>query len=267
VIVFREQDHSYHNGSEQYRSVSSLIEPYKTFNKEAESLRMALKHMDPEWYSELASKYGYKSPTLITDMLGVYARRDVDEVQEQILAEWAEKGNESRTSGTLFHQTMERADIESGGRINPFTGEWHPLVDVRLKGYDNNSVEFLEDLQDGYYPELLLFNHEQKLCGQADMVFIKDRKIWIDDWKTDAKVDMKSFYTKRYGYTFLKPPLDHVHDTNYWIYALKISCYAWMLEEAGFDVEGTGFTHVGEENKLYRTPYMKDELNKLLWTI
>lgn len=264
MVIFRESDHSYHYNSEKYRSVSSLVEPFKTFDKEAESLRMACKHIDPDMYGALASKYGYKSGRIVMEMLDVYDREELDTVQKQILAEWGEKGLKSRTDGTAFHKQKESEDIAAGGRINPYTQIWTPLVNIRQEGYDNNSVDDLSKLEPGYYPELLLFNHEHKMCGQADMVFIDDeRRVYIDDWKTDQKVDMKSFYTKRYGYTFLKAPLDHVHDTNYWLYAIKLSFYAFMLEEAGFSIAEVGFTHVGSEH-LYRVPYMKDEVFKIL---
>lgn len=268
MVIFTKLNHQYHYNDGVYKSVSSLFKPYESFDSEAESLRMALKHIDPEWYGELSKKYGYKSPEIFTTMLCAYDREEIEDIRLLILADWKERGETAGTKGTAFHSTMEDFDIQRGGRINPYSGEWFPHADIRIPGYDNNSVEYLTDLENGYYPELLLFNHDHKLAGQADMVFIKDGKVWIDDWKTDKKIETKSFYTKRYGYTFLKPPLQDIHDSNFWRYALKISTYGWMLEDAGFEVMETGFTHVGGGAEggdyLYRTPYMRDEVLKIL---
>lgn len=268
MVIFKEADHSYHYNGEQYRSVSSVFKPYETFDRYTESLRMALKQDDPETYSELASRWGYKSTELVSTMLGLGDADHIKKLQEEILEQWTEKGTTSAARGTAFHKTVEQADILRGGRKSPFDQQWYDLVDVRLPGHDNNSVEYLNDLKDGYYPELLIFNHDFKIAGQADMVFVKDGKVWIDDWKTDAKIDTKSFYTRRYGYTFMKKPLDHVHDTNYWRYALKISTYAWMLEDAGFEIVQLGFTHVGGGadggDYLYKIPYLRDEVLKVL---
>jgi hypothetical protein len=268
MVLFSAIDHRYTCGDERYDSVSSVFEPYKSFNKDTESFRMALKVTDPEMYADLAKKHGYKSGELVSTMLTIYDPSDVVEKQQEILAEWQDKGDESRTRGTRFHSVMEQRDIQNGGRVNPYTKEWFPLVDVRVPGHDNNSVHHLEDLEDGYYPELLLFNHDEKIAGQADMVFVKRPNVWVDDWKTDQKIDTKSLFTKRYGYTFLAPPLSHVHDTNFWMYALKISTYAWMLEQAGFEPTELGFTHVGGGEAggdyLYRTPYLRKEVEAVL---
>lgn len=267
MVIFNEAPHKYFYGDTEYRSVSSLFKPFEGFDRDSESFRMALKLIDPDWYGELSRAYGYKSAKIGTEMIGIYSVEEVQELQQQILAEWSETALIATTQGTSFHKAMEAMDYDRGGRQNPFTDEWHPLVDIKIKGYDNNSVDFLNDLQDGYYPELLIFNHEKKLAGTADMVFVKDGKIWIDDWKTDKKIETKSFYTKRYGYAFMRAPLDHVFDCNYWRYALKISTYAWMLEEAGFEVAELGFTHVqgGEEggDYLYKVPYLREEVLSL----
>lgn len=268
MVIFQGIDHRYFFKEQEYRSVSAVFKPYETFVKEAESLRMALKALDPDWYSELSKKHGYRSPILMQEMLSMLEREEVVEMQQEILEEWTDRGQRAMASGTKFHSAMESMDIDRGGRDNPFTKEWFPHVSVRVPGYDNNSVDFLSDLGDGYYPELLLFDHDLGIAGQADMVFIKDKKAWIDDWKTDQKIDTKSFYTRRYGYTFLKDPLGNIHDTNYWRYALKISTYALMLENAGFEVAELGFTHVGGgadgNDYLYKVPYLKDDIKKVL---
>ncbi len=268
MVVFHEVPHKYFKGDVEYRSVSSVVKPYEGFDREAESFRMALKLIDPEWYGDLSRRYGYKSPTIVSEMISLYSIKEVQELQADILADWEEAGRVASQQGTAFHKAMEATDRDAGGRVNPYDSVWHDLVDVRVPGYGNNSVESLSDLKDGYYPELILFNDQYKIAGTADMVFVRDGQIWIDDWKTDKKIDTKSFYTKRYGYAFMNKPLDHVFDSNYWRYALKISLYAWMLEQAGFEVAQIGFTHVqgGESGAdfLYRVPFMKEEVLSLL---
>ncbi len=264
MVTFRQEDHTYWKGDQQFRSVSSIYKPYTTFNREGQSFRMALKRIDEPWYKELSKKHGYLSEKIAQTMLGVYSRDEVDKIQKEILEEWDLAGSESSAAGTLFHSTQELADIRAGGRVNPWTGNFLPYQNIRIPGFDNNSPDFLQDLEDGYYPELLMFDEDYLLAGQGDMVFIEDGKAYIDDWKTDKSIDMKSFYTRRYGFSYLKAPLNHIFDSNYWLYALKISTYGFMLDSAGFDIGGLGFTATKFDNKLYKVPYLYDDVKKVL---
>ncbi len=66
-------------------------------------------------------------------------------------------------------------------------------------------------------------------------------------------------------------PMDHIYETNYWKYAMKISTYANILEKEGFVVRNLGFTHVEINENLeiikqtkYKVPYKKFEVELAL---
>ena len=59
----------------------------------------------------------------------------------------------------------------------------------------------------------------------------------------------------------MKSPLKHLDDCNYNHYRLQISTYAWMLEQEGYVVRSTRFTHL---NKVYDFEYMKHEVELML---
>lgn len=48
---------------------------------------------------------------------------------------------------------------------------------------------------------------------------------------------------------------------NYNHYRLQISTYAWMLEQAGYTIRNTAFTHL---NQQYKFDYMKHEVQLML---
>lgn len=98
------------------------------------------------------------------------------------------------------------------------------------------------------------------------------RYIDIDDWKTDAEILLKpSYINPKYKSPYFNYPVDHLYDTNYWKYVLKISTYAKILEMEGFIVRNLAFTHVLlDENsnviskQRYKLPYKKEEVEFIL---
>lgn len=138
--------------------------------------------------------------------------------QEEVLAEWDAKRQESSEHGNLVHSSISKFLIE--GEINKdLSPLWDYLIDI-YKNY--HSVE----------SEKILFSEKYKIAGTADAILKTTRHprciVDIHDFKTNlAKgIQFKSPYKKYMHY-----PLKHLMDCNYNGYALQLSCYAYLLQE------------------------------------
>lgn len=273
IVHFTEKGHKYVSNDIRYESVSGLWKPYfKPFNAESVSIKKAFKELDIDNYNHCKKVLSYEHPDII-DMLKEETSLDINTILTQAQSyrdAWTAKAQK----GTDFHNKQERQDIEKGFRINPFNQKKCPVVSWDVdKGYENQSYPGnLFDIPDGYVPEHLVKDDEALLAGQLDQNFIETidgvRYVDIDDWKTDETVLLKpTFFNRKIGgYQKMLYPMDHIYETNYWKYAMKISTYAKMLEKEGFVVRNLAFTHVVIDENLdilketrYRLPYKSFE--------
>lgn len=281
-VIFTDSDHSYHYGKKRYESVSrafDIVKPDVDWDYNAG--RSWFKANYPEIYESVKKEkdMAFDHPQLIERLL---LRTGVPEEvylqgRDALRKDWKDNAEEATDRGTAFHTKMEMADYEAGGRINPATGEFMIVIKSERE-YDNESIcDNLYDLPDGYYPELLIFNHEYEIAGQADMVFIStdekgNRYVDIDDWKTDANILLKpEFKHPKKGYERYKAPLRHLYYTNHNTYMIKIGMYAWMMEQFGFKVRNLYFTSVDIDPETlevissfrYQLPYKKWEISQI----
>jgi hypothetical protein len=260
-IVFSKKDHKYSKGDKVFTSVSKLISKYKNeFNKDHWSTYKALESLIPNF------KEFKKGWDISKDNFILYAVQHVDpgllntKIQE-ILTNWEDETNKSIDKGNMYHLSKEAESYKRGFEINPFTKKEVPVRgsynDKESKG---SIITNLWELEDGYYPELIIWNENASLAGQADKIFIETengiRYVEVDDFKTNKKINKTGFKGQR-----MKPPLSHLDDANYTHYNLQLSAYAWMMEQFGYTVRNIGFHHY---NQLYKLPYLKTEIENIL---
>lgn len=194
-MKFIDATHSYLNdNNEQYTSVTTLIKKYEP-------------HKD---WDEIAAKYAKK------------VKKSVEEVK----AMWAQAGLDAVTKGTAFHNKMEALYNE--------TGIWNtegvdcvvhssPIIDGIKKA---RSLK----LDQGIYPELLVYSHNYKLAGQADLVEVVNNKINIKDYKTSKEIKKESHKHWRDGYEMMSFPLNNLMNSNFWHYSVQLNLYMAMLK-------------------------------------
>lgn len=250
VVYFKEENHIYTSDTQDYTSVSGLYKPYfKPFDADKVSVKKAFKDFDNANYLTCKKKLSYDHVDFIK-LLKKETDLDVKDLlrEAQVFRDtWTAKSQK----GTDFHSSQEELDHKNGFRINPFTNKKSEIIkwDIR-PGYENQSCPgALMDLPDGYIPEWLIKSDIHLIAGQADQGFIETidgvRYIDIDDWKTDETILMKpSFFHPKKGLAKMNYPINHIYETNYWKYAMKISTYAKMLENEGFVIRNLAFTHV-----------------------
>jgi len=254
-IKFHSSSHSYVQGQVPYISVSKLLSKYKTFDAEYWSKFKAYERIYDSKngagsFKVLARSWGREDYGLFAYMETILDPKEIEVERQKILSEWNSKNKKSIAKGNLYHESAEKSSYKRGFEIHPITMEEIPTIPkAGIPDADNYSLSSnLFELEDGFYPELLLWNEEYRIAGQADKVFIKtledgSRVVDIDDWKTNKKIDIQSFKHRTHGYSMLKPPLDHIMDCNFRHYELQLSFYAWMLEQFGFEVGHLCFHH------------------------
>jgi hypothetical protein len=280
-VIHHSADHSYYYGDKKYQSVSRVFDIVKPDTDwDYNAARSFFKNNYPELYEAVKAEkdMSFDHPQLIERLLlrSKISKEEFEAGRDALRKEWKDNAKEATDRGTAFHTKMEEGDYAAGGRVNPATGEIVGVVKYN-KTYDNEALcENLYDLPDGYYPELLVFNHELEIAGQLDMGFIrtqgKDRIVDIDDWKTDADILLKpKFKHPKKGYERLKRPVSHLYATNHNTYMIKIGMYAYMLEKFGFKVGNLYFTSVDIDHETlevisshrYSIPYKKWEISQI----
>jgi hypothetical protein len=135
---------------------------------------------------------------------------------------WTSKRNKSKEVGTILHSEIEQ--------------------DIKKKGFEYEgsklSVKFFEKtggfpsgkLEDNSsYPEFSVCDKDFDVCGRIDNVFVKNKKIYITDSKTDETIDKKAFSNEWVKAEKLLQPCSHLDNCNYNIISLKMSLYMYLI--------------------------------------
>lgn len=186
----------------------------------------------------------------------------LEEAMKRIESTWNKKSEKSSVDGTEYHLNKELASYKRGVEKNPYDGKTYPVIQrPPIEGIDNYTMcENLFDLEDGYYPELLVY--WDRLVGQADRLWIGTDKFgrYADcgDFKTYEKLTKRGFYDRKTRtYKTFKSPINHVEDCKLNKTGLQTSTYLWCLEQWGFQPRYNGFNHF---ETLYTLPYYRKEV-------
>lgn len=250
-VIFIADGHSYWYGAQRLKSVGVFIKPYFPKFREGYWLtHIALKEIFGKEYKEHYSSFSKRDRMLGPPALELFppflarvsAKEFVDK-KEEIRARWDLKRFESQFRGTKFHNEREEEVYNQGWMYNRYTNRQVALSpqNKRNKFYDNESLVMdLSKLKDGAYPELVIFDLELGICGQADMVFIETidgvRYVDIDDHKTNEKKPPKS------GTEYCLPPFDGMYACDHFKYEIQMNSYAYLLSRYGFVPRNLGYT-------------------------
>ena len=130
----------------------------------------------------------------------------------------------------------------------------HPIQNIRSK-IRNFTLRFRT--------EISLFHCGLCLAGQADALFVDaDGAITILDWKRTKSIRFDNPFRS------LKEPLQHLPDSNGWLYCLQLNVYKWMIEtELGFRVAAMYLGQVHPclpRARLITVPCMREELELMV---
>ena len=271
-LAFNEENHLYWNvnDNEKYISVTTLIHRFTNeFDKEFWSAYKALEKLlsKDSWNIEKKSLLNTKK--FDKEILNLYniSENDFNREQQSILDAWDEENRNSCERGTKIHADLENSFYKAGKNVS--------LQRFGIGGKFECKKDYSKlDLEYGVYPEYLISRTSDdgilKIAGQVDLIVKSGNEITICDWKTNKKIEQKSFFnTKTKSSTKMKYPLNTLDDVNFYHYTLQLSTYALMLQKINpnfiiKDLILVHFDHQGNQT-IYHCDYLKDEVERMLY--
>ncbi len=179
--------------------------------------------------------------------------------QEEILAQWDKKRDDSIDHGNRFHHALER--FSETTEILPTDEDIQPAIVSINKEYCHYYRVFNEHR---------VWNKENKIAGTSDkkcqITSHKASIIDFGDFKTNLSKGIQ--FSNPYN-QYMLGPLSHLQDCNFVKYNLQLTGYAWMEQQLTGCKIGKLFIHfIPPHNpmahyKLF-VPYMKREFESML---
>ena len=233
-VEFFEADHSYFvDGVRVPRSVTSLLHAYATPFDPQRALA-CMKRRDWDAKQEAMEQQG----------LGTS--------DQEIMARWRRNGEVQSKRGTLLHHHAECL-LNGVEVVQPHSPEF-------LQVQALCRALLLRGMQP-HRTELCVFHCGLRVAGQIDALFLDaEGKFAVVDWKRVRCLQSAGFDPLRY-------PLDHLPDTNLWLYSLQLNLYRYILEtEYGLAVSGMYLAVVHPEllsPRLMEVPRLDAEMHAL----
>lgn len=266
-IAYNDYKHVYYNlnTGERYTSVTTLIHMYQNeFDTDKWSKYKAIERLITknetddsskkqvfDAYKKQAGGYNnvvpYFENTVIKD--DENKRYKFGLLQQKILDEWKTTNKNSLIKGSEYHKKKEDYYLE---RCEAYYESI--LYKVCTDNKFDNGVDY------AIYPELLIYNDEFKIAGQADLIIRAKNDLIVRDYKTNKKLDMTNNFQN------LLYPLTHIQDCNFNHYQLQLSLYAYMLSHNfGVNVKELVVDHHTDTADIpYPCKYMYDEIDSIL---
>jgi ATP-dependent exoDNAse (exonuclease V) beta subunit len=207
-----------------------------------------------ETYTSVTTFIGkYKKP-FDKDKWSKYVAQRDGLSQEEVLDKWSNITTTAQNRGTNVHLIMENyikeKKIEKG---------YEEFVDSFIK--KTNGI-ILPDSK--ILSEELLYSHDHKLAGTADLIVENKNIFHVMDFKTNKKFN----YTNKYNEYFFEP-IDYLPQCEFTTYTIQLSIYARMHELlTGKKCAGMKVFYLREfKDKTFWQDipmiYMKDTVDKL----
>jgi len=221
-------------------------------NKEIFSMEKKLLLSTKKWDNNILSRYDIDPLVFNTKV-------------NEILDEYSKNRTESCERGTKFHKEMEESFYKPGTITLDKYGIGGKFKCIK----DNNKF----DLDQGVYPEYLVYYESPdkflKIAGQIDLLIKDGNDIWVLDWKSNKKIEQKSFFNAQLKQSkMMYYPINNLEDCNYSHYNLQLSTYAWMIEKNNpeFNIKGLILVHKDHDDNIttYNMNYLKDDVIRML---
>lgn len=206
---------------------------------------------------------------------------------DEIKSIWKAEAKRATDLGTWYHNCREQDfcmfdTMEKNGKD----------LSIQSPIYEDNGVKISpnQKLQEGIYPEHMVYLKSAGLCGQSDLVEVINGEVHITDYKTNKEIKVEG-YTNWEGITQkMSPPLSHLDDCNLNHYAIQLSLYMYIIlkhnpklkpgtlkihhiifEEVGKDKWGNPITALDANGDpivkdivYYDIPYLKSEVISII---
>lgn len=168
-----------------------------------------------------------------------------NKIKEYIKNYWNKLGKDATTKGTHLHECIEYF-------YNDFFIEEYPPEFTMFLDFHNEHKEY-----NRYRTEWVIYDLDYDIPGTIDMVYEKDGKFVICDWKRSKDIKMFPYKNKR-G----KSPIEHIPDCNFYHYSLQVNLYKYILEK-NYDIEISDMwiVNIHPNNEFYEK-YIIDDYQK-----
>lgn len=219
-LVFNEKDHSYHNSDGvKYTGVTTLLSKYKKgFDSDAMSKYKSLKDFLSEDKFTKLKKHagGWENVFAFYEKICSISEENqigLDKIRNEYLESWKEAGETGSNEGSIEHDKRERDIIENGFEFN---GKHYP--------YLTKNITEITDKDYGVCTEILLWDHDNKIAGLADVVVFDKGVFYILDFKTNKKIGRTGFNGAK-----MLGPFSDLPECEYSIYSLQLNIYSYMI--------------------------------------
>lgn len=267
-VYFEEEGHKYTDGKgQQYTSVTTVLKNYYPpfegdYYSTYKAVKDTLENLGPNvWWKYKSQAGGWK------EVVGFFAKnkKKLDKVvleriavrKQYYLDLWEAERIYSADLGTKQHNILENLLLKSPKikLANNSVADVSPADLLSIQGFDQGASTV--------HPELLLWNKQHMIAGQADRVDRQKMQVHIKDYKTCKEIEFEAFM----GQTMLGP-LKELPNTNYSKFTVQLSTYGWMLEQIGYEVIGCTMNHIdrhtGKHIKDYPLAYRPDLVEAML---
>lgn len=275
-VKYSDEEHVYWDDNGKYISVTTLIGKYcKPFDKDFWSGYKALEKLLDKESFKMEKKMLLETRKInlkyYIDMYNI-KESDFNREQQNVLDEWQKTNEEACERGTKIHAELENmftskkeTDLKRFGLGGKF------IVNTNAS-LENANLKLL-DIENGVFPEYLVYRESDdgilRLAGQIDLLIKEGNNIYIIDYKSNRKIEEKSFYNQALKqYEMMKYPLNNLYDCNLLHYTMQLSTYAWMIQKLNpeFKIAGLKIIHYTHDNdvKEYEVNYLKKDVEKML---
>lgn len=276
-VVYNDSNHVYwkEGTDEKFVSVTTLISKFEQdFDSDFWASYKTLEKILGKEKFKLEKSKLLKTKRFDKTLLEVYdiSESEFNKAKQNLLDEWEKTNKDACERGSKIHAKLE--SYAKGGKfkekIVPHLGKSFS----NYKCYINPEInEVLKEIDRGVFPEYLLFRESEdgilKVAGQADLIIKDKNDIYIVDYKTNRKIDLKSGFDSSTKQTSkMKYPLNNLDDCNYIHYTLQLSTYAWMLQKINpeFNIKGLILVHFDHDDNIttYQLEYLKSDVVRML---
>lgn len=272
-VKYNDEEHLYWDDNGKFISVTTLIGKFcQPFDSDYWSSYKAIERvLDKETFK--IAKKDLQNNISIDKIIEAFDidREDFNSAKQDILDEWQKKNIEACERGTKIHADLEHSftkkketDMKKYGLGGKF------LINTN-DSLNKSNIELL-DIDKGVFPEYLIYrtsdDNKFRLAGQIDLLIKDGNDIYLRDYKTNSKIDEKSYYNPRTKkYQMMNYPLNNLMDCNKVHYALQLSTYAWMLQKINpqFNIKQLMLIHYDHDGNVTEIPvdYLKDDVIRM----
>lgn len=272
-VKYNDEEHLYWDDNGKFISVTTLIGKFcQPFDSDYWSSYKAIERiLDKETFKVV--KKELQNNVNVNKIIEAFDI-DIDKfnsAKQDILDEWQRKNIEACERGTKIHADLEHSftkkketDMKKYGLGGKFLVNTNDTL-------NKNNLELL-DIDKGVFPEYLIYRVSDdgkfRLAGQIDLLIKDGNDIYIRDYKTNSKIDEKSYYNqKTKKYQMMQYPLNNLMDCDKVHYVLQLSTYAWMLQQVNpaFNIKQLMLIHYDHDGNVTEIPvdYLKDDVIRM----